>query len=125
MGCMSLRPAAVIAGFLVLVKRGRILSLRMVSRTTQNDASGVEGDVVRNLSRIAVDAVRDSSVVHGSASEVKLASARTMFGTSAALCIGNREPKAAITEIDSDNLSLSSCIRAFLCSTSGSTYLNS
>lgn len=112
---MSLRPAAVMAGFLVLVKRGRILSLRMVSRTAQNDASGVLGDV-RNLSRMAMDAVCDSAVVHGSASEVKLAKARMMFGTSVALYTGNRESKAAITDIASNDRSLSSCIRAFFSS---------
>lgn len=112
---MSLRPADVMAGFLVLVKRGRILSLRMVSRTTQKDASGVGGDV-RNLSRMAMEAVCDSAVVHGSASDVKPASARMMFGTSAALYTGNRESKAAITDIASDDRSLSSCIRAFFSS---------
>ena len=111
-GWKSFRPAGVMAGFLVLVKRGRILAFKMVSMTDQKDASGVERVAVLNLCSSSAEVARDSSVVHGSASEVKLVNARMMSGTSAALWTGTRESNDSITDIDSDDLSLSSRMRA-------------
>lgn len=71
------------AGFLVLVKRGRILSFRTVSRCVHRVPS--ERVVALKPRRMSIEIRCASSVDQGSASEVKLASATRILGMLAAL----------------------------------------
>ena len=82
-------PVAVMAGFLVLAKRGLILSLRICSMTDQKAEESASVCVfLANFCSIALAFSASSVVDQGSRLNVKLASAITMSALLVAFSIG-------------------------------------
>jgi hypothetical protein len=88
-GWKFLRPAPVMAGFLVRVKRGRIFSLRIRWRVDLSAASFADPVAWLYDCSAAVALAKLSAVVHGSSVDVKLASARMGSDGFLALWIGS------------------------------------
>lgn len=95
----------VIAGFLVLAKRGLILSLRTCSTTGHKEEFASARIVVVNKCSSSAAFAVHSFVVHGSFSVVKLASAMTMSGLLVAFSTGNITASDEITDMERDDLS--------------------
>lgn len=96
---------AVTAGFLVLAKRGLILSLRTCSTTDQKEESASARIAVVNEYSNFDAFVANSFVVHGSFSDVKLASAMTMSALLAAFSKGSKAASNERTDMESLDLS--------------------
>lgn len=94
-----MRPASVIAGFLILAKRGFILSFRICSTIDQTERPPSARDIAVKDCSASLAFVKPVFVVQGSLSDVKLANAMTMSGLSAAFSMGSRVAKDEITEI--------------------------
>ena len=103
----------VIAGFFVLEKRGLILSLRICSTTDQKEESASARIFVVNEYSNSVAFVAHSFVVHGSSSDVKLASAMTMSALLTAFSIGSRAASNERTDMESVDLSRLKLILSF------------
>ena len=90
-GWKFLRPAEVIAGFLVFAKSGLILSLRILSITDQKVAfvSGFVAVAEAKVSSRVVAHVNTFCVVHASSVDEKLANAMTTSAALSALDIGS------------------------------------
>lgn len=111
-GWKFFRPASVIAGFLVLAKRGFTLSFRTCSMIDQKEGASARRVVVKDCSAsLALMAL--ALVVQGSLSDVKLASAMTISDLLAAFSMGNRAAKEERTEIARLDLSRLALIRLF------------
>lgn len=109
-GWKFFRPAAVIAGFLVLLKRGFILFLRIYSIMNQSERSFSNLLSVMYAWSIVVDFAKLSLVTQASFSEVKHANATIMSGALNALCIGKRPVRHERTDTARVNLNRLSLI---------------
>lgn len=107
-GWKFLRPAAVIAGFLVFAKTGRMVSFSIFSILVQNGGSGCNVD----SSSIADEWL--CGVVHGSSSDVKLASARITWDALSASWIGTNPASNEMTDKARSDPSCSSRISCLL-----------